>query len=354
MHHPGIISRIKKILLTMALMMPLTAKTDDQTFQQYQCDADIRFEVRLPKPDQLELRLNNTLKSLPQVMAASGIRYSDGETTVWLKGDTGMLKQHNQPVATNCQLLVIGEPLTPIRDAASGVVFIPPTRWTANPVQMAALSGSEIPFYGEKAGIHFSYRFRDSQHQALPLLDILVFPQSSWDSYVASNSIPEGIFLGQDGQRVFLAQLPAQPATDPISADDKHYRALQISEEELKDGFSMYGIVANNRVETVTAKISWLDRALYPGATLTVELRNVSRMDAPAEVIAKQQITLENGAPQTITLKFAPEAINPRYTYSISVRMEREGQLIKISDTHTPVLTHGAPREAEILLKSIK
>jgi putative lipoprotein len=354
MHYLGIISGIKKIFLTVALVMPLTAMTDDQTFQQYQCDADIRFEVRFPESDQLELRLNNTLKSLPQVMAASGIRYSDGETTVWLKGDTGMLEQNNQPVATNCQLLAIGEPLTPIRDAASGVVFIPPARWTANPVQLAALSGSEIPFYGEKAGIQFSYRFRDSQHQALPLLDILVFPQSSWDSYVASNSIPEGIFLGQDGQRVFLAQLPAQPAADPISADDKHYRALQISEEELKDGFSMYGIVANNRVETVTAKISWLDRALYPGATLTVELRNVSRMDAPAEVIAKQQITLENGAPQTITLKFAPEAINPRYTYSISVRMEREGQLIKISDTHTPVLTHGAPREAEILLKSIR
>jgi len=347
-----IIAGIKKILLT--FLLPLTALSDDQTFQQYQCDAEIRFEVRLPKPDRLELRQNDTIKNLPQVMAASGIRYSDGETTVWLKGDTGMLEQNNQPVATDCQLLAIGEPLTPIRDAASGVVFIPPARWTAGQVQLAALSGSEIPVYGENAGIQFSYRFRDSQHQALPLLDILVFPQSSWDSYVASNSVPEGIGLGQDGQRAFLAQLPAQPATDPITADDKQFRALQISEEELKDGFSMYGVVANNRVETVTAKISWLDRALYPGATLTVELRNVSRMDAPAEVIAKQQITLDNGAPQTITLKFAPEAINPRYTYSVSARMEREGQLIKISDTHTPVLTHGAPRETEILLKSIR
>lgn len=335
-------------------MMPLTALSDDQTFQQYQCDADIRFEVRFPESDRLELRQKDTIKNLPQVMAASGIRYSDGETTVWLKGDTGFLEKNNQSVATNCQLLTIGEPLTPIRDAASGVAFIPPARWTAGQVQLAAQSGAEIPVYGENAGIQFSYRFRDSQNQALPLLDITVFPQSSWDSYVASNSVPEGIWLGQDGQRVFLAQRPAQPATDPNTADDKHYRALQISEEELKDGFSMYGIVANNRVETVTAKISWLDRALYPGATLTVELRNASRMDAPAEVIAKQQITLENGAPQTITLKFAPEAINPRYTYSISVRMEREGQLIKISDTHTPVLTHGAPREAEIMLKSIR
>ena len=328
--------------------------TADQAFQQYHCDANIRFEVRLPEPDRLELRQNDTIKSLPQVIAASGIRYSDGETGVWLKGDTGMLEQNNQPLANNCRLVTSGEPLTPIRDAASGVVFIPPARWTAGLVQLTAQSGAEIPVYGENAGIQFSYRFRDSQNQSLPLLDITVFPQSSWDNYVASNAAPEGIWLGQDGQRAFLAQLPVQPVTDPITADDKPYRALHISEQELKDGFPLYGVVANNRVETVTAKIAWLDRALYPGATLTVELRNVSRMDAPAEVIAKQQITLENGAPQTITLKFALEAINPRYTYSISAHLERDGQLIKINDTHTPVLTRGAPREAEILLKSIR
>lgn len=279
------------IFVPLLLCLPIACTANDLAFQQYQCDENYRFEIRLPKPDQLELRIGDAIKTLPQVIAASGIRYSDGETVVWLKGDVGMLEQNEQIVANNCRVTPTEEPLTPIRDAASGLVFIPPARWTAQKVQLAVKSGSEVPVDDFSDAVQFEYRFRDTNSQQFPLLNILVLPKAEWDKQAEANSTPNGLWLGEDTRHVYLAQLPEAPS-DLTSEAGQMFLDLQISEAEVKEAFSMYGVVANNRVETVTAKVMWLDRALYPGATLTVELRNVSRMDAPAEIIAKQQLTL--------------------------------------------------------------
>lgn len=322
---------------------------DDLPFQHFQCDAGVRFNLRLLQSDRLELKINGRVIFLPQVAADIGNRYSDGQTTIWLKGDSVELEQGNLTRKDQCHMIASGEPLTPIRDAASGVIFIPPTRWTAGKVQLTAQSGDELAQSDAGAAVKFQYRYWDTSHQtAYPLLSLLVFDKTERKLDFPGDGIP----LGEDARRVFLARLPTESPIDADNDISKMFADLQISEEELKQAFSLYGVVANNRVETVSANIRWLDKALYPGAVLTVELLNVSRMDAPAEVVARKVIKLENGAPQTVTLNFAPEAINPKYRYTVTVRLEQDGKLIKISNSHNAVLTQGATRDVEVVLRS--
>ena len=321
--------------------------------KRFKCDEGQSFIIQMTSADAIQLQVGWSFISLPQVVSASGTKYSDGKTTVWLKGDTGFLERDEVIVAKNCTLADIEEPLRSVRDAASGLIFIPPDRWTAKRVQMDVKSGSEIPFFRESATHQFEYRFRaGAAQQKYPLLDILVFPKAAWTQLTGTKK-PVGEVLGDDGQRVYLAQLPAKNPFDPASAEGKEFIALQTNTKEVRQAFSMYGIVKKQAVESVTAKVMWLDRRLYPGAVLTVELRDVSRMDAPAELIAKQVMTLEQGKPPTVTLKFSPDAINPRNTYSVGARLEMDGKLIKINDTHTPVLTRGAGREVTVMLKNL-
>lgn len=342
---------MKTLILPILLCSSFAYAASDAPLQRYQCDEGQSFEIRMTSPELIELRAAWSFIPLPQVVAASGAKYSDGHSTVWLKGDGGFMERDGVIVANNCSLVPIDEPLTPIRDAASGLIFIPPDRWIADQVQIDVKSGPEIPFYGETATQQFEFRFRAGEaSQKYPLLDILVFPKAAWSKL---SPPPRGKVLGDDGKRVYVAQLPTNNPFDPASKVGKEFIALQTNLAEVQQAFSMYGIVKQAAVESVSAKVMWLDRRLYPGAVLTVELRDVSRMDAPAEVIAKQVITLEQGTPPTVTLKLSPDAINPRNTYSIGARLEMDGKLIKINDTHTPVLTRGAGREATVMLKNI-
>lgn len=344
---------MKAFILPVLLCSSFVLANDATVQKRFQCDEGHSFTIQVTSPDAIQLQVGWSFMPLPQVESASGAKYSDGKTTVWLKGDTGFLEKNDVIVAKNCTLADAEEPLTPVRDAASGLVFIPPDRWTANRVQMDVKSGGEIPFFGESATHQFEYRFRaGAAQQKYPLLDILVFPKAAWTQLSATKK-PAGDVLGEDGQRVYIAQLPANNPFDPASSEGKEFIALQMNLKEVQQAFSMYGIVKKQAVESVTAKVMWLDRRLYPGGVLTVELRDVSRMDAPAELIAKQTITLEQGTPPTVTLKFSPDAINPRNTYAIGARLEMDGKLIKISDTHTPVLTRGAGRDATVMLKNI-
>lgn len=344
---------MKAFILPMLLCSSVVFANEAGAPKRFQCDEGNSFTVQMTAPDAIQLQVGWSTLRLPQVVAASGTKYSDGKTTVWLKGDNGFMEQNDVIVAKNCTLADAQEPLRPVRDAASGLIFIPPERWTANRVQLSVKSGSEIPFYGETASQQFEYRFRAGKaKEQYALLDILVFPKAALTK-LAADKKPKGEVLGDDGQRVYVAQLPANNPFDPATPEGKEFLALQTNLKEVQQAFSMYGIVKQQAVESVTAKVMWPDRRLYPGAVLTVELRDVSRMDAPAELIAKKTITLEQGTPPTVTLKFSPDAINPRNTYSIGARLEMDGKLIKINDTHTPVLTRGAGREVTVMLKNI-
>lgn len=104
---------------------------------------------------------------------------------------------------------------------------------------------------------------------------------------------------------------------------------------------------------TVTGTVFYLERiALPPGAVVTVQLADVSRADAPADIIAKEVITPTTQVPIPFSLSYDPARIVATHTYVVQARMEVEGKLRFISTTSNPVITNGKPSHADIRVSS--
>jgi putative lipoprotein len=104
----------------------------------------------------------------------------------------------------------------------------------------------------------------------------------------------------------------------------------------------------------VTGTVTYRERiALPPGATVTVRLQDVSRADAPAEVLAVQVLTPTAQVPIPFALAYDPARIDTRHSYSVGARIEVDGKLWFISDTHNGVLTQGGTNEVEVVVRRV-
>ncbi len=106
----------------------------------------------------------------------------------------------------------------------------------------------------------------------------------------------------------------------------------------------------------ITGSVTYGNTAALPaGAALTVELRDVSRADAPSDLIARQVIPHPGPPPTAFRLDYRRADIDPRNTYSISARVETaEGKLLFINDTAYLVLTYGHPARADLELIAVE
>ena len=99
----------------------------------------------------------------------------------------------------------------------------------------------------------------------------------------------------------------------------------------------------------VTGSVLYRERIMLPPtATVTVSLADTSLMDAPAKVIDTQVLT-GGSPPYKFTLNYDPAQIVANHTYTVSARIEVDGKLRFITDTHTPVITRGAPTHVEMI-----
>ena len=96
----------------------------------------------------------------------------------------------------------------------------------------------------------------------------------------------------------------------------------------------------------VSGTVTYRERiALTPGASLVVELRDVSLADAAAPLIARQTIANPGQVPINFKVEYSREDINSRNTYAIQARIvEADGRLAFINDTAHNVITRGNPR----------
>ena len=100
----------------------------------------------------------------------------------------------------------------------------------------------------------------------------------------------------------------------------------------------------------VTGSVFYRERImLAPPGVVTVTLADTSLMDAPAKVIATQVIPNVTAPPINFVLSYDPAQIIANHTYSVSARIEVDGKLRFITDTHYPVITRGAPNHVEML-----
>ncbi len=102
----------------------------------------------------------------------------------------------------------------------------------------------------------------------------------------------------------------------------------------------------------VSGTVTYRERiALTPGATLVVDLWDVSLADAAAPLIARQTIASPGQAPIAFKVEYSRDDINPRNTYAILARIiESDGRLAFTNDTAYEVITRGNPNTVDMLL----
>lgn len=93
---------------------------------------------------------------------------------------------------------------------------------------------------------------------------------------------------------------------------------------------------------TVSGNVLYRERiALPPGAVVIVEVRDVSRADAPSVRLAEQRIEPEHQVPIPFSIEVPAAALEGVVTAGVAARIEVDGELAWISDTHHPVATDG-------------
>ncbi|MGF1724242.1 YbaY family lipoprotein [Photobacterium nomapromontoriensis] len=105
-------------------------------------------------------------------------------------------------------------------------------------------------------------------------------------------------------------------------------------------------------LEQVTGTLTYRERIALPdNARITVTLADVSKMDAPAEVISRQVFLAEGkSVPFHYALNFTRDEIIPSHTYTVSARIEVGDKLMFITDTAYRVLTDPAKSQQQNLL----
>jgi uncharacterized lipoprotein YbaY/membrane-bound inhibitor of C-type lysozyme len=109
------------------------------------------------------------------------------------------------------------------------------------------------------------------------------------------------------------------------------------------------------RPGAVTGTVSYLVRmALPPDAVIAVQVQDVSRADAPANVIAEDQIKLgDRQVPVPFELKIDPARIDAKHTYAVSAKILVDGLMRFRNDKAYHVLTHGNPSHVDIIVKQL-
>lgn len=107
--------------------------------------------------------------------------------------------------------------------------------------------------------------------------------------------------------------------------------------------------------KTLTGTVFYRERVLLPPeATIDVYLEDVSRMDAPAEVLAHTSLSPQGGPPWAFTLEYDPSLIDNRHDYVLRARIELNGSLIFINKTRIPVFTEDADSKVEIMVSRVQ
>ena len=103
---------------------------------------------------------------------------------------------------------------------------------------------------------------------------------------------------------------------------------------------------------SVSGTVAYRERlALSSGASVVVELRDVSYADAPSTLIARQTITDPGQVPIEFEVEYNRDDIDSRNTYSISADIiESDARLAFTNDTAYEVITRGNPDKVDMVL----
>ena len=103
-------------------------------------------------------------------------------------------------------------------------------------------------------------------------------------------------------------------------------------------------------------EVFYLQRiALPPSATLSVSLQDVSLADAPAVVLDEQKGPVKGQVPLPFHLSYDPAQVKPGHRYSISARIEVNGELMFITtENHAVQLDGNDPQPLKIRVDAVR
>lgn len=94
---------------------------------------------------------------------------------------------------------------------------------------------------------------------------------------------------------------------------------------------------------------------LLAGSVLQVQLLEVSRQDARAELIAETTIPLEGRRPPVgFRLAYRRDAIKPSSAYAVRATIRVGEQMLYSTTESYPVLTRDAPQDLSIRLQAVR
>ncbi|MEK1836844.1 YbaY family lipoprotein [Pseudomonas sp. NPDC089918] len=97
---------------------------------------------------------------------------------------------------------------------------------------------------------------------------------------------------------------------------------------------------------SLDGEVFYLQRiALPPSATLSVTLQDVSLADAPAVVLDEQKGPVKGQVPLPFHLSYDPAQVKPGHRYSVSARIEVDGELMFITTENHAVQLDGKDRQ---------
>jgi len=105
---------------------------------------------------------------------------------------------------------------------------------------------------------------------------------------------------------------------------------------------------------TLQVTLAYRERiALPPDAVAELQLLDVSRADAPAQVLAMQRFRMTR-VPQDFVLPYDPSAIDARHSYTVAARILTGNRVLFRTTSAYPVLTRGAGTKVELLAQMSK
>jgi putative lipoprotein len=94
---------------------------------------------------------------------------------------------------------------------------------------------------------------------------------------------------------------------------------------------------------SLDGEVFYLQRsALPPNAVLSVSLQDISLADAPAKVIDEQRGPVKGQVPLPFHLSYDPAQVEPNHRYSITARIEVDGELLFITTENHAVRLDGS------------
>ena len=94
---------------------------------------------------------------------------------------------------------------------------------------------------------------------------------------------------------------------------------------------------------SLNGQVFYLQRiALPPSAILSVSLQDVSLADAPAVILDEHKGPVKGQVPLPFHLSYDPAQVKPGHRYSVSARIEVNGELMFITTEHHAVQLDGS------------